>query len=130
MLKGQCISSYTKVGKDGKARKIFVFKVTGPDEQKEEYLKLQRKRFEKGQFTDEDGNPLYFTSSPAGASINLVITTKGNIVQDTTAMDLQASTQARYDHVYQGVRKSLEFTGNPIVQEPTKKIVGDPDLEE
>lgn len=101
-LKGKCINSYPKNG-----RKVFVFKVTGTEEELEQYLEIQKKRFPEGKWTDDDGAPLYWTSSPSGAQINLNITTNGNIVEDTTELDLKASGSARYDHTYNTVMKGL-----------------------
>lgn len=70
----------------------FVYKVSGSKEQLAAYKKAQ------GDFhrTDDDGNPLWFTTRCIGKAGTLIITSNGNIVPDMSAYDQAASLAAQY----------------------------------
>jgi len=84
-MKAKLKNSYKKAGNNGTAQTIFVYRVSGTQEEIEKYSTL---REAEGYYTeDEDGTPLYFTNRYYGDNIQLMVTTNDNIVVDTTLFD-------------------------------------------
>jgi hypothetical protein len=70
----------------------FVYSVSGSKEQLEAFKKSQGDYYR----TDDDDNPLWFTTRYIGEEGKLMITSNGNIVPDMSDFDKQASLVAQY----------------------------------
>ncbi len=78
--------------KSKKGNVVFVYTVTGSDEQIEQFKVAQGDNFRE----DENGKPLWFTTRCVGNSGTLIITTKGNIVPDMSQFDQANSLAKQY----------------------------------
>lgn len=79
--------------KAGTGNPVFVYGVSGTDAQLEEYKSAQGENLRED---DKTGQPLFFTTRFVGKSANLIITSKGGVVADTSAFDQAASIAAQY----------------------------------
>jgi len=66
---------------------VFVYAVKGTPKELDEYESIQKAEGVKT-IVDEDGTYLWFTTRPVGVKGKLVISPKGKIFADTTALDL------------------------------------------
>jgi len=84
-MKAKLKNSYKKAGNNGTVQTIFVYRVSGTQDEINQYQNI---RVEEGYYTeDDDGTPLYFTNRYYGDNIQLMVTTNDNIVVDTTLFD-------------------------------------------
>jgi len=84
--------SYKKLNKKGELTTIFVYSVSGNDQQKEGFKTAQGDFYRE----DEQGVPLWFSTRCVGNDGSLIITSAGKIVPDMSAFDQAASLAAQY----------------------------------
>lgn len=121
--------------KEGTGTKVFVYTVTGNQEELEAYKVSQGEYLKE----DEKGNPLYFTTNFAGQNAKLLISSKGKAVVDMSAFEQMASLVEQFDGKFadalakQAVEKLLgSSTPSTSVSEEPKEIEAsneDTDLE-
>lgn len=70
----------------------FVYAVSGSKEQLEAFKAAQGNNYREA----EDGTPLWFTTRCVGQNGSLVITSKGNVIADTSAYKQAASLCKQY----------------------------------
>jgi hypothetical protein len=87
-MKVTCVRTYRS--KNGNP--TFVYQVEGTKEQLEAFKKSQGDYYR----TDDDGNPLFFTTRYIGEEGKLIITSNGNVVPDMSEFDKQASLVSQY----------------------------------
>lgn len=87
-MKIRLIRSY--VSKNG--NDTFVYAVSGSKEQLEAFKAAQGNNYREA----EDGTPLWFTTRCVGQNGSLVITSKGNVIADTSAYKQAASLCKQY----------------------------------
>lgn len=81
MLKGTYDSQYYK---RDTGNLVFVYVVTGNKAEMAQYEEAQGEHYTEN---EETGDPLFFTTDYAGPSCDLLITSKGNVIVDTSEMD-------------------------------------------
>lgn len=84
--------SYKKLNKKGVLITMFVYMVSGSEQQLADYKAAAGDHYRE----DDDGNPIWFSSNYVGKTGKLLITTKGKIVPDTSEFDQAASMAAQY----------------------------------
>lgn len=85
--------SYKKVDKNGKLFTMFVYVVSGTEEQLLEYEVTQGDNYVKS----DDGEPLYFSRDRFVGSVNsLVLSQKGQYFADMSKFDQAASLASQY----------------------------------
>lgn len=87
-MKGKFVRNYTSQ----KGNKTFVFEVSGSESEIEAYEEAQGDYLR----STEEGVPLWFTTRFPGKSVELIITTKGNIIADMSEYDQAASMAEQY----------------------------------
>lgn len=90
MLRGQFSRNYRK---KGTGTPVFVYKVTGTDDELAEYELNQDSNLRKD---EEDGSPLFFTTRYTGDNINIVKTQSDRYVADTQELEKAASMVSAY----------------------------------
>jgi len=75
-----------------KGNPVFVYSVTGSESDLAAYEEAQGEYYR----TDDDGQPLWFTTRCVGEVGTLIITSNGNIVPDMSKFDQAASLAAQY----------------------------------
>jgi len=83
----------TRSYKSKNGNTVFVYAVSGTQEQLEAFAKAQGENHRTDELT---GAPLWFTTRCVGQSGNLIITTNGKVVPDMSAFDQAASLAAQY----------------------------------
>lgn len=89
-MKAVQLRSYRKAGT---GNPVFVYGVTGNPTELEAYKEAQGSNFRED---DKTGQALWFTTRFVGKSADLIITSKGSVVADTSAFDQAASIAAQY----------------------------------
>ncbi len=95
-----------------KGSRTFVFRVIGSEADLTAYLEAQAagakaaKRTEPP--TDDDGTPLFWSTSPTGKEITVILTDDGKIFEDTSELHLNASMEANHDFAYGQVMTGLK----------------------
>lgn len=89
-MKGKFLRSYRKASS---GNNVFVYTVTGTEEQLAQYKEIQKENYVED---DKTGKPLWFSTRYYGDNIDLVITAKGNVVPDTSEFDKAASLASQY----------------------------------
>ncbi len=94
MLKGKFMRSYKKASpvSGQPANTIFVYVVTGSDDEKVAYEEAQGANYRES----DDKEPLFFTTRFGGNSVDLAITAKGRVVCDMSKYDQAASLASQY----------------------------------
>jgi hypothetical protein len=72
--------------------KVFVYGVSGTNEELAKYHELQGENYKE----DVDGTPLFFTTRSCGQGCDLIITTNNRIIPDMSAFDAAASLAKQY----------------------------------
>jgi hypothetical protein len=107
---------YPKVTKTG-VIDVFVYQVSGTDEQLNAYKHAQGINYREDETT---GKPLFFTPQYVGDEVTIIITTNGRVVADTSAFKKAKSLAGQYDfmkdHIAAALVSSLGF-GKPAVQQ-------------
>jgi len=91
-MKAKYVRCYKKADGNGGTRTVFVYEVNGSADQLAQYKISQGDHFVED---EETGKALYFTIDFMGDNADLIITSKGNVVQDTEAYDKLASQVAQ-----------------------------------
>jgi hypothetical protein len=91
-MQGKFLRSYRKLSKAGSPLTVFVYAVTGTDEQLAQFKANQGPNYRES----DDGEPLWFTTRVAGQKPKLLFTSKGAVVADMSAFDQAHSLASQY----------------------------------
>lgn len=91
-MKIKLIRSYRKLNKNGQPTTVFVYGVTGTDEQVAAYKAAQGTNYRES----DAGEPLWFSTRCVGNSGSLITTQKGTYAPDMSAFDQAASLATQY----------------------------------
>jgi hypothetical protein len=105
---------------------VFVYQVTGTDEELKKYEEIQIKAGVKT-VKDQSGY-LWFTTVPVGVTGKLNISTNGKIFADTTAMDLASQMIKQYGELGRIMAKDIMDKGFIPDDEPIE--MKEPDLDD
>jgi len=92
-MKGHFLRSYRKLSKNGQPLTVFVYTVSGSDDELEQFQDAQGADNYR---ESDDGEPLWFTTRVAGPNPTLLITAKGAVVADMSAFDKAHSLAQQY----------------------------------
>lgn len=116
--------SYKKINKAGVLQTVFVYKVSGSDEQLETFEKAMGDNYRES----EEGEALWFTTRFVGSSGDLLTTSSGNVAADMSRFDQAASLASQYGgNLGQELAKHAAATlmGNAVsntVSAPVKSV--------
>ena len=79
--------------KSGTGNTVFVYKVQGSTKELKAYTTSQGSNVR----TDDDGNPLLFTTNYAGKVGDLIITSAGKAIVDMSAFEQMSSLVSQFD---------------------------------
>lgn len=92
-MKIKLIRSYRKLNKNGQPTTVFVYGVSGTDEQ----LAAYKEAVGADNYRESDeGEPLWFSTRCVGETGSLITTSKGTFAPDMSAFDKAASLAAQY----------------------------------
>ena len=92
-MKGHFLRSYRKLSKNGQPVTVFVYTVSGSDDELEQFKDAQGADHYR---ESDDGEPLWFSTRVAGPNPTLLFTAKGQIVADMSAFDKAHSLAQQY----------------------------------
>jgi len=92
-MKIKLIRSYRKLNKNGQPTTVFVYAVSGDDEQLAAYKEAQGLDHYR---ESDDGEPLWFSTRCVGDSGSLITTSKGTFAPDMSEFDKAASLASQY----------------------------------
>jgi len=126
------VRSYPKLTEDGHQKRdrngfpitVFVYHVTGPAKELEEYKRIQTEN-DVTTVEDDDGKVLFFTTRPIGNTGELKISHNGKIYADTSKLDMSAALIKQYGILGQIMAKDI-MQGAPVPM-PAVINAGDPD---
>jgi len=84
--------NYLRSYKNKKGHTVFVYGVTGSEQQLASYKEAQGEFYRE----DDDSKPIWFSSKFVGDNAKLIITSNGKVVADTSEFDKAASMVAQY----------------------------------
>lgn len=84
--------SYKKLNRKSEPIVVFVYEVSGTDEQLERYKELSGEHYRES----EDKKPVYFSTRYLGETGKILITTNDKIVADTSEFDKAVSIVSQY----------------------------------
>lgn len=92
-MKGHFLRSYRKLAKNGQPVTVFVYTVSGSDEELAQYKETVGVDNYR---ESDDGEPLWFSTRVSGPNPTLLITAKGQVVADMSAFDKAHSLAQQY----------------------------------
>lgn len=84
--------SYKKLNKNSELTTVFVYAVSGTEEQLASFKEAMGDNFRES----EDGQPLWFSTRCVGNDGSLIITSAGKVVPDMSKFDQAASLASQY----------------------------------
>lgn len=116
-MKIKLIRSYKKLNKNNVPVTVFVYGVSGTEQQLESYKDAAGDNYRE----DEKGIPMWFTTNFVGTSGEIIITSSNKVVADMSKFDQAASIASQYGgNLGQELARlaAAQLMGNrPIVQE-------------
>lgn len=125
-MKGTYHNSYPKRAKNGNTVDVFVYTVTGTTDELDAFKDAQGANYR----TTDDGKPLYFTLNYISDNVELVFTSNGNVVVDTSSLRKAANLAKQYgflgekladrivSDIMPGKSVASVGSGTPAVEEP------------
>jgi hypothetical protein len=114
--------SYKKLNKNNQPVTVFVYVVTGTEEQLQHYKETQGDNFRES----DSGDPLWFTTRFAGNQTSLIITSTGKLIADMSAFD-QAESLAKQFGGNLGAElakiSASQLLGTPVAMPEQQRLV-------
>ena len=121
-MKAQFSNVYTKRSPKGNVIDVFVYHVSGTDEELNNYKDAQGANYREEEST---GKPLFFMTQFVGEEANVLITSNGRIVADTSAFKKAKSLANQYDfmkdHIAAAMVASLGIGSGSVRTAPVQQ---------
>jgi hypothetical protein len=93
-MKASFSNSYPKRSKNGNVVDVFVYHVNGTESELADYKTVKDDQYREDSVS---GKPLFFSLNYVGEIVDLIITTNGNVVADTSKLRKAANLVNQYD---------------------------------
>lgn len=103
-MKATFNNSYPKRAKNGNMVDVFVYHVVGTEQELSDYKTVRGEQYRED---SETGAPLFFSLNYVGEVTQLVITTNGNVVADTSNLRKANNLVQQYDFLRQELAAQL-----------------------
>lgn len=103
-MKATFSNSYPKRAKNGNMIDVFVYHVTGTEQELSDYKTVRAEQYREDSTT---GQPLFFSINYVGEVCDLMITTNGNVVADTSNLRKANNLVQQYDFLKEQLAAQL-----------------------
>jgi hypothetical protein len=103
-MKATFNNSYPKRAKNGNMVDVFVYHVTGTTQELADYKAVRGDQYREDSAT---GAPLFFSLNYVGETVDLMITTNGNVVADTSNLRKANNLVQQYDFLKEQLAAQL-----------------------